>query len=189
MWSVGFGLLSNAIRLVPLVCSAHIRMVSACWQRGESVGALECGLYKWCLCWHFGIKDLSGNFFSRCVRQIYGGCGLAVSPGKPRLARGEFWSCHGSLCFGDTILWGTRGTRGARGWDASAIPPRMGLVCLFFFFAMFFPQLLCGREVRVQTWMAGVVPRAHRRLRVIVCFLVQVITQRAAPHQCMEFVM
>ena len=40
-------------------------------------------------------------------------------------------------------------------------------------------------EVRVQTWMFDVVPRAHKRLRVI-CFFVHVITLRAAPHQCRE---
>ena len=40
-------------------------------------------------------------------------------------------------------------------------------------------------EVRVQTWMFGVVSRAHKRSRVI-CFFDQVITLRAAPHQCRE---
>ena len=39
-------------------------------------------------------------------------------------------------------------------------------------------------NVRVQTWMFGGVSRARKRLRVIVCSVVHVITQRAAPHQC-----
>ena len=98
-------------------------------------------------------------------------CGLAVIPRKPRvptthLARGEFWSCHGSGRFGDTTLWGTRGARGARGWDASAIPPRVGLRLPLFdvFIALFFPQLSSAGEIRVQTWMFGVVPRAHEKV-------------------------
>ena len=86
-------------------------------------------------------------------------CGLAVSPGKPRPpthpARGNFWSCHGSGRFGDTILWSTRDTRGARGWDASAIPPTVGFV-RHFYRTVFSAALLSGGVVRVQTWMIGV---------------------------------
>ena len=43
----------------------------------------------------------------------------------PPTRRGSvLWSHHGSGRFGDTMPWYTRGARGARGWDASAIPPR-----------------------------------------------------------------
>ena len=66
-------------------------------------------------------------------------CGLAVSPGKPRPpthpARGEFWSCHGSGRFGDTTQGGTK---------ARSSPLR--------------------GEFRVQTWMSGVVSRAHQKV-------------------------
>ena len=75
--------------------------------------------------------------------------GVGGEPGKnrahpPTQRGGGLWSCCGSGRFGDTMPWSTRGAarsaglgrfgdtmpwstrgaRGARGWDASAIPPR-----------------------------------------------------------------
>ena len=99
-------------------------------------------------------------------------CGLAVSPGKPRPPthppRGKFWSCHGSGRFGDAILWSTRDTRGARGWDASAIPLRVGFV-RHFYRTVFSAALLCGEGVvRVQismirVYLAHIKCVCHRR--------------------------
>ena len=82
-------------------------------------------------------------------------CGLAVSPGKPRVPYceerpgaahsrrdqmcdcgfrahpptrrgGEHWSYHGSGRFGDTMPWRTRVARGARGWDGLGHTTRGG---------------------------------------------------------------
>ena len=48
-------------------------------------------------------------------------CGFRAHP--PTRRGGEHWSYHGSGRFGDTMPWRTRVARGARDWDASAIPP------------------------------------------------------------------
>ena len=54
------------------------------WQMGLSLRVLtEC--VPMCLCWHFGVKYLSVCRFRDMLRQIFGNCGLAVSPGKPRV--------------------------------------------------------------------------------------------------------
>ena len=115
-----------------------------------------------------------------------------MSPRKPRppthLARGKFWSCHGSGRFGDTLLWGTRGSRGARGWDASAIPPRVGLRLplfdVFFYRVVFSAALLCGEGGSGSDLDDWGPTRAHKRCRSSSGSVVRFITQRAATHQC-----
>ena len=154
-----------------------------------------------CLCWHFGVKYLSVCRFRDMLRQIYGNCGLAVSPGKPRVPYceerpgaahsrrdqmcvcgfhahpptrhgREHWSYHGSGRFGDTMPWRTRVARGARDWDASAIPPgevldkHNGFYCVAVCFSavviIFFRDSPLREDVRVQTWMDFGTSRAHK---------------------------
>ena len=77
----------------------------------------------------FRVKDLSGNFLSRPPTHPARKCAL-VAPRFGTLRRYHAVVHAGCLRsaglgrFGDTMPWYTRGARGARGWDASAIPPR-----------------------------------------------------------------
>ena len=116
----------------------------------------ELSACRLCFCWHFGVMNLSDNLLPR-------------PPTDP--ARGVFWSCRVSGRFGDSMLWGTRGAHGARGWDASAIPPRAGLFvhkgshCLMSFLSRSFfrSSPLWGEGVLpIQTWLDGVTPRAQK---------------------------
>ena len=98
----------------------------------------------------------------------------------PTRRGGELWSCCGSGRFGDTMPWRTRGARGARGWDASAIPPKAvpgryhprrclagtktSTVRQFVFSALvFFSQFsVGGRWFRFRPWRGEVPPRASK---------------------------
>ena len=93
----------------------------------------ELSACRLCLCWHFGVKNLSDNLLPR----------------PPTQARGEFWSCNGSGRLGDPTQGG------------SCRAQRLPLFDVIFI-ALFFPQLSSAGEgvLRVQTWLDGVTRRA-----------------------------